>query len=530
MKTLPAIFTRKTAFVTLLAIVSIGFALLFMLMWPYHDDLWFYGSLCRYSGGDGWQCGPHLWHGYVETIREHFLYDNFRLSNIVATALLPAPRWIAMSLTSAAMIVAVIAMCKICGVGSRHLLRATVLLCALTFYPPWSDQMFSMIFSYNYTWGTMWFSLGLYLFKANRLPGIIGTMALGIVTGWWHEGFAVPLLCGLCILLVYPGRRDFRHFSYLVGLAAGLYLVTLSPLFFNQSTGYAANFMQRLSLSTAIRHFLLFVEITAIFIMIARGHLRRLLRDELAVCLTVVSIAAYGIGIIGGTLRSGFAGFIAEGMLGVVLLGYVHMHLQRTLRVTLLATAWIFMTAHFAAAAYHMARTTGMVHEIISDYTSGKTDKAGAIFAPIQYEWEMPWYVAGKVSTKVFYDKCTRSDINAMQPHGAFYIIPADLKDYTAGLGRIVDVSSGLRIYRNRLVAPLDSIQFHDVSVGRVTRTDGKYTFTHSEDLYMEKFVGADGRTYALINYRPHLSHILLPDIKHIEYNPDNTYIDYDFK
>lgn len=207
------------------------------------DDYWFSYHLWDWFGSQGILNPEHggnilkagiPWHEIYDTYVEHYHIDCFRLGNMVAVPLLLFPKWVASGIALLLWIYAMFASFRLAGVDWRRSALVPAMLFVWGFLMPWSNTLGCIMFQYNYIPPAA-IGLALLLCLRSSAAGwrpLTATALLGFMLGWWHEGFAVPVICGLVALAVL--RRDCRNRRFLVAvlaIAAGMCLLLTSPMF-----------------------------------------------------------------------------------------------------------------------------------------------------------------------------------------------------------------------------------------------------------------------------------------------------------
>lgn len=173
------------------------------------DDLHFYIRPFRdYAVGE-----PNAglsWNDYKEFILVHYIDHNGRLANLIAPVFVAiTPRWVLATLTGLAMGWATWLTATIAS-GSRRpsAILVTVIAFVYMFLLPWHvGAIFGVAYTISYLWPTaMGIWLG-YLFlyqnkERHSLGRWVGAIILAFLIGCIHEGFSLPLLCGMGLIIL----------------------------------------------------------------------------------------------------------------------------------------------------------------------------------------------------------------------------------------------------------------------------------------------------------------------------------------
>lgn len=233
-------------------IVLIGIFLIFMP--KYMDDYWFMINLNDWfykqnipditMGGNIFKEGIP-WKQIFETWEFRWSHDNGRLGNIIATILLLCPKWVGSSICLCAWIWCMQLSFELTNIkiANSPLVSAAIILWTLLL--PWSNHMGVMVFQFNYLIPS---ALSLYLIKYLNLLSISNpkikrnrkdpkrylyvfwAFFLGLIVGWWHEGFSIPVAFTILIFYFFfkQDRNIFIIFS-LIGLFIGILILVIAP-------------------------------------------------------------------------------------------------------------------------------------------------------------------------------------------------------------------------------------------------------------------------------------------------------------
>ena len=207
------------------AVVATATALMSLWTPPQIDDLVFAHYYTRYNGGETGLSWSALWR-FILDMRQG---ENGRLANVVAPlftvvagwrALFP---WLTGLLWGAAVWLAARLAC-----GTRPGWRPVAVMAgALLLFLPWRDHIFVWDYSLNYIWPSpMALALMLLTVRATRRRFTAATagaaILLGLLTGLWHEGFSLTVLCGLALLAAVKKLAvPWQYWAVMASLVAG---------------------------------------------------------------------------------------------------------------------------------------------------------------------------------------------------------------------------------------------------------------------------------------------------------------------
>lgn len=230
------------AFGVLLGVIMVLFALMSAFTPHVFEDYFFTRLYLEYSGGctgfdvDGWI-------GYISELRQN---DNSRISNMLlpfATTIVP---WKLIFPVVSALLwtFCVWMVIRICGFRRRFVPTA-LLWFVLTFFLPWRNNLYVADYVLNYIFSAAVTLVAMWLIMRSRRPMpawlmVVSVPAL-ILAGGWHEGFAVPVLCGLGVV---TAMRRFRMPTGWYGLCL---LYAAATVAFGFSPGMVSRFCREYS-------------------------------------------------------------------------------------------------------------------------------------------------------------------------------------------------------------------------------------------------------------------------------------------
>lgn len=198
----------------LLLLVVAVYGTLLMLVMPVIDELLFLNVWKSHSGGDdgfSWS----TWMGYVSELRAN---DNSRLSNILDPVLLQFSPWrdIFPWVTAAMLAFTIAAMAKFSAIRAPRSAVLAYFLAGIIVFLPWRNNMIVWDYALNYIW-TGTFALGLMWCVLRLIDGercFALSILLATLTGWFHEGFAVPVGAGMVVVaLMRRGNVSWRYWT-----------------------------------------------------------------------------------------------------------------------------------------------------------------------------------------------------------------------------------------------------------------------------------------------------------------------------
>lgn len=276
-------------------ILAVLFGCMFQLMPVCADDLWYLADSCGAHGS------LEYFTTTVSTCLDHWTYDTGRLANMATAPFLSLfPR----SVFSLASILALF-LILISGISlskSPWLSgRAAIWILIVSFVIPWFEFLFTIVYASNYIWCAALGLLFFYLFINDRfLSSAVPLIFIGVLTGWWHEGMSVPLLCACACYIAFPGIRVTRRRWFMLGgLLTGILIIAGMPAFRAMTGDRVSHLVKSVWIETMINvlaynccFYIYLLLLLAAFIR--RSVRRRLCADRQAQAL-LLAIGVFGI-------------------------------------------------------------------------------------------------------------------------------------------------------------------------------------------------------------------------------------------
>lgn len=232
--------------------LALGFGIVFWLVPPYADDLWYGLRNAHYIRG----LAPEIdWQGVADTIGEHLAIDNARLPNVIMSVAVLAPKWLVALISTILWFYALCKVFRLSGaVKGSGCLPAALAVFAVSFLLPWFEAFGALAYQLGYIWATaivLW-CMGLYLHKTTADPSdptstntgfnagnttgprtcYLGCLGAGLFLGIWHEGFSATFIAFGATMMLCDRRHYFniRCVLMLAGCLAGtMLLFAVSP-------------------------------------------------------------------------------------------------------------------------------------------------------------------------------------------------------------------------------------------------------------------------------------------------------------
>lgn len=518
---------RTSVNTILFALTTVAMGVFFIGMPRYVDDFWY--STYIKSWHDGLQY-THWWQPVIDTIKYHVTFDTARLSNIVYAPFLLLPKWVGSLPIALLTFPTLMLMMRLASVSWRRSPLGAVLVLLFGFGLPWYDSIGSECYQFNYVvpmaLGLWIAAAALRLIKSPRWLLVSG----GIILGMWHEGFAIPVACGLTAAAVMCPRGTDRR-TLIIAVAAigtGLLWIVLSPSLENRMGQVNIQYRRPpLKLITFIlmQRPLFLVTCAMLVIAAIRRASRRLLYTSAVIFLVVSALASLTICYF--TIAASRAAWWTDTAtlpLCLILLRLFFPRITETYtRSSLLCAApcVALAAAHYAAVDYYSLKADRAMRRITEEHLANPdkavfTDFPDELHAPIIC-FQMPDFTifTGEFSRKTFDWYHHSYDEHHLR------IVPQALRLMTADSGTEVPGGTGIRMVDGHLVIPCelcpDDIHTHDIYDGYTLTIDFGHRVREGTKVIHTVFTSeADGRCYVYLYPWRCVPDIWLGEIKSI--------------
>ena len=486
-------------------------AFFFTGMPRYVDDFWYAENIRPWLEGKG-EGSP--WPAIAETWRFHYLSDNARLANVLIVPLLMLPKWVGSLPAAIALGAAAVWLTALAARRIGFFSSATAMF-LMAYCLPWYDVMGSEDLQLNYhipTLGAVW-CVAIFLGKA-RPYGVAGAFLAGLVTGAWHEGFALPLIAGMAAAAILcTGYRRPNAIAVAAGLSAGLAYLLAAPAFFSRAAGAAEIFtLSRITFTAATHPAIVLALALSAAALLSPRH-RHKLSDPLYVILLVSALASAGIQLVATrTPRTGWWGEFAAIFIVVYLLRGVADH-RRVPAIAAAAVMCIMAFVHQALTDYYTVVIRRDFDKAIANYSRPEPEP---YFADFVTEHEAPLPAWFSPDFNLFTSRANREMVKGYyHPDDSheFTVIPEELRLVTADSGNALGGNTGAREAGGHLFMPDPGVTESDEFTATIDY--GRFSKNGVRVFYIPFTSQADGRPYlylypwrAIIEYRIGKRHI----------------------
>lgn len=515
-----------------LAIFMAGLGLFMTVMPKYSDDLWYMVRLYDWftvqgvtdptSGGDIFKYGLP-WSRLWETYEDHCRYDTGRVCNLAAMLSLLLPKWVGSGFALLCWFAAVACSLRLAGTCYRTPVVVPVAVLMWTFGMPWSQQMGALDYQFNYVVSSalvLWY-VG-FVFGSKRAGGWRPVLIFlaGCAAGCWHEGFALPVLVGLCaVMLFFDRERTSANMAAAAGLAAGLLLLALIPAtavrLMAETAGkqYGAGVVA----VTLLTHPVFLVFITFWVCLLFKKESRRSMIRPLPIFVIASAVAAILMQIlVTQTRRTGWwADLISVVGLLVIVREFIlpAVRERRMVCTAVTAVSAVCVTAYWATVDLYAVRISGEYREVISELVRKKDDPR--VFATTTGFDQLPWYCLNTPDMGILRSPESLAAIKHYYRLADYpAVIPRELEYASGDSGQPLTEDGNIRIHDGCLFGRPDC---HDYSVRTYDCDFGRYGI-HSMSFCLYSFRSRrDGMEYMYIYPRKNVWPLKTADIKKIK-------------
>lgn len=494
-----------------------GLGVFLIGMPKYIDDYWYmvhlgpwFESQGLFSPENGGDVAAHgiPWGMIRDTWAEHWTTDNSRLVNCIVPLVELFPKWFGSTISLICWIWAMFMSFRLAGVDWRRSAFVPVALALWGFLMPWRDSMGSIAYNLTYLCESAFALLlvSIYLKGRSGWRRSVALFVLGALTGWWHEGFGLPLIAGaLALAMLFRKYREPGTWWAVAGLACGVAVVFLAPAMayrMNENLHLEArhvvsSLIKGLALNVP---YVVSAALVAVAVMKRRGG-KDLLRDPLVVFSLVSGLASMAMIFV--TFTNSRVVWWADLISIVCIMRVVELAWPGSWRVYRPWSGVIggvllgLLYAHQCVVAYYALEYRRELARCVAFY---EANPGRSIFGRVRTGENLPAlalnlpdvleYQNGLAPMSAYWRELGRED--------HFYIIPEELCRVTSDSGRPLEGDSGMRQLGCWLFYEADErIEGYPPTVGAEADYGRGYVPVQAR---LAEFVSeADGRRYVYV-------------------------------
>ena len=464
--------------------VSVCFTII-LFAYPFcHDDWWYLGEML-YFGADG--NGHHdLWTGIKECVTAHYATDNSRIGNTIGIFMVLLPTWLTSTIKSFVIILSFWFMTKVSGIKVGEYGKLILLFFLIVFGIAWEEHMFSTMYSFNYLVIIPIFLYGANIFLNKTSFPIWEAVIIGLLIGAWHECYAVTLLGGGAVVLLFriiPYSKE--RLALLISIAFGMIWLFAFP-------GAVQRANDHLDFTYLINIITVFVIIIIIFCLILIKS--KFLRKNPTFVIGVVSfLMLMPLVLVVHNLRIIFPSLILIYCSVVIIAsGWMpgFMKAKSIFSKTVFGILFIIISGHLVAVCYDTIRLNDSVKSIIRQISlTPKEEKIYVedMFLPKDYSIL----------------SLNRPNFNGIENYrfisyifgrtNPYVLLPKELEEYSDELGVSLGDSKNLKTWNGFIIS-------NDISDSNRSRITFKRRLINEiVHAYSIPFIGKDGKTYVWV-------------------------------
>lgn len=454
---------KRLPYLLLLLLIAALYATLSAVTPLYLDDWTFLGNWRDDAGNDSFTFGG-LWR-YYEFIRG---YDNGRIANLLSPifSIYTPFKQLFPLLTGLALAYTVAMVVRFSRGKAPAVPVLAVVWMLMILFLPWFDTLFVADYSLNYIWGGA-ITLGLLQcmlrLRRDHYPNWLFPVAiiLAIVAGGWHEGFALPTLCGLIVLVfIKKGSSGVRYLTVLAVYAVSTFAFMLSPGMLGRIGAAAASDFN----FPYIRSYLIGIVALAFYLYCSlflkgRSEIRDIWCDNRYKVLTVIALSAYVLGFVSTRTPRSFyyADLLAIIFVVKLIFAICRGRIVRHKGVVIAFAAVLVLgcTAQSVAAIFWQTRYTSDWEAIVGQLEAGSN---GSVYYDFPTPSRAPLYTLGMPVSNAWRNPYHYRALQSYYLTPVLGVVPTELKNADYDNGAPVNPGSKLRRCGEYLVSPFEKL------------------------------------------------------------------------
>lgn len=386
-------------------VIAILFAIFWIMYFLHpliHDDRHFIYTMAAYEADPTFS---NFINGWWLNVCERFTIDNMRLPQLISSAFLMLPKWLAALFYALSTTIMFVYSARLAGLWRRRFFLASALMFAIYFGMPWFENMFMGMYNLNYIVSSAIMLWAFSLLIEGKPKSIWLAGLLGFLTGWMHELIGATAIGAIVFSLAIPSMRTRRSLAFIVG--AGLALLFLG-LVVPGTQVRSAFFVPPLDLESLIYNlkyslrlnWLSYIYIIIFLITIIRKSTRH-------IALSCVPLICLG-GLLGGmavfmcclVIRAAWSMLLMTFIGIFYFIGRVPISVNRKLAAALSFLIWAIISVQAVACVPWFLK----VKHIDEVYLANKDlyEENKSVFADFPTTIRQPWYTFGRPSAGTF--------------------------------------------------------------------------------------------------------------------------------
>ncbi len=314
-------------------------------------------------------------------------------------------------------------------------------------------------------------------------------LGMGIFTGLSHEGFAVPIIFSMVVMLAFKLIPANKHRLFLLaGLVIGLLCISPSvPLKFD---GFMKS-AERLSVLKTEWAFYLYAIIWTVCFCSRKW--RKFATNRMAVFCLLTGLAVIPIHLLCYRMRAIYP-MVLVSIIGTAYLlkNCIGNCNRKSIIHAISALILVITFSHLAIASKDIIDLNKEI-DVMNEEISKVTAESSTIYVPMRYDHQKSWATLGKAN---FISICLMNarQIKYLSSISKITTLPTELKNYSGQYDSVIPGNAKALSYKGSFILPLkDGQDDIDYSALQIKFSGSWHTFQKI------KFTGADGKNYLLL-------------------------------
>ena len=476
------------------------FVLLFAIIFAIYpftgDDLWY---TARYEGFLQ-EPDKGALDAFLGTVLEHYIIDTSRLSNPVYLFTVILSRPLGVLIVIVCFTIGFGMMTKLSDIKIGETVKLIFLMFLTVFMVNWHEHMFCLNFAFNYVVILPVYFGAFLIFLGKRKVKVGWLVLMGVVLGAWHESYAISFIGSACVLMVL--KKEYRttwRTILVISTIVGLLWILAWPSF---QTRLSVTHVQDSPFRRFIYTFPWLFVVGGFVVSLLVRKWRNVCKDPIVIICLVSGFLLCIVLLRTYYIRSFTPAFFlsACALCRILQVWFPKIVSERYIRGCVCGVALLAIVCTHLVA---VARESVIVRECSNNTVSLAKEYKGDgkdFFAPVRYPWHASWLTLMRPDQDLFIPGYGLNSIITFFAEGDAripYILPVELKDYTAGAGTPFESDQTYRMYKGYIVC-------EDLSTDK-DHLDVYYSLFNTwpvvEHCYVEnlRFIGADGGEYLYV-------------------------------
>lgn len=433
--------------------------------------------------------------GLWDSIVLRFNIDNVRIGNNLSIILLTLPRFVAVVIELAGLLLGIYVMLRMTKIKWGQWKKLSLFLFLLIFGVMWENNRFTQPYAFNYIVpiALLFVTVRLYI-RPSSYPIWLQCLA-GFALAAWHETFGLVFIAGAGMIWLLRREHPSRsQWAILIAAIMGAALMFTNPGGWNRAQEYLQINIFRLFIFLGIWVYILYL---GLWIYAFRSpSFKRLALSPYMIFPLSGFVTFIFIFLFNNTRAAVPVVYLAVSTLTILLTALLKGR-SKLLKLTVASTLYAIIAIHLGVVLVESIGVYRDYRALIKSIAEADPDKQKYTFAPTRYSWQVPLSAIQRpVSGLIEPGNLTIDYIN-LYYHFPDYVavLPEDLKEYADSAGEVISESGHVRLWRGHIISS-DTSDIHPYAANTKYRL---YPAPQWAPYKRYKFIGADGRDYIYI-------------------------------